>query len=115
MSLTNNCETLTQPLGRSYTHRDENEAKTRKLFNDYRSNCPATHYSYATIIASAFQACWYSAMPIERVIRIGTAIQDLPEDYGGPLLIFGELGRMVRAKVLRSHVKQGKRLYEVNF
>lgn len=93
------------------------ERKTRELVEADRAK--AEFNPYGQMLRSAILACWASALPMDRLVSIGSAIHGYRDpafqdnvDYS---LWQKELTRMVRAKVLRSRMAQGKRLYEVNY
>jgi hypothetical protein len=72
--------------------------------------------SQTIMICNALEALWYSALPIDRLIRIGTAIGGLRELQDHRREAFQrEATRLVRAKVLRSRRDRGVTLYEINF
>jgi hypothetical protein len=73
------------------------------------------HNAWGQMLRSAILACWASAMTADRLAIIGAAIHCQPVPAECPEAAQKELSRMVRAKVLRSYLKGGRRLYEVNF
>jgi hypothetical protein len=91
------------------------ERKARELISADRE---ATEFSSVDqVLRMALQACWSSAMPAERWTAIGRVIAN----YGDPVTeevaanYQKALTAMVRRKVLRSYVKSGVRLYEINY
>jgi hypothetical protein len=91
-----------------FTQRSELEAKTYELFGNFRAQ---TGWDPSIImVANVFQALWSSALTVERIKAVGEALSATHHWNPQPALT-----RLVKAKVLRSYVKQGRRLYEVNY
>lgn len=98
---------------RNYTQRSAEEAKTHQLFGEYFSDEKRWSPTGA-IIANVFRAMWSSALTADSICRIGVAMTNYMADQDIADLQ-DKLTALVKAKVLRSFVKRGERLYEVNF
>lgn len=91
-----------------FATRSTEEARTHELLQKIWSNADCTQAEI--IIASVFKAMWSSALPVERVEKIGCAM------FGYEKLDLQEtLTAMARSHILRSRMSGGRRFYEVNF
>ena len=91
-----------------YTTRSAEEAKTHELLDTYRD---ANWSPEKAILAQVFKAIWSSSISVERVNKIAIALNSMGES--GDLQ--KTLTEAVRAKILRSRMHGGVRLYEVNY
>ena len=66
------------------------------------------------VLRSALLACWGSAMPLVKWVRIGSAIHNVTGPENHESWAQG-MTRLARRKVVRSYVKGGVRLYELNY
>lgn len=66
--------------------------------------------AYDVFVKTVFSAMWSSALPVETIAAIGNAMHGMTATT---TTLKGALVRAVRAKVLRSRVQNGQRLYEV--
>lgn len=87
----------------------ESESKARDIVEADRLT--ARWSSEDQVLRSALLACWASAMPLERWVEIALAI------HGGGIkdspVWQRRMTGFARRGVVRSYVKNGKRLYEV--
>lgn len=92
------------------------ELKTRELFaTAFPTGLGHREHSLRLLIARTFFAMSSWSLPIERIEQVGSAITgiQLNDDWRDALK--KELSALVRAKVLRSRVERGQRLWEVNY
>ena len=80
------------------------EITTRKLFDALEKT------QENILISTVFRAMYYAAMPADKIEKVAAAIHGFET-----LDLQAGLTALCRKKVLRSRVKQGKRLYEVNY
>lgn len=95
-----------------FTTRSAEEAKTLELLSEENFIAKKIEWSVRrSIVAMVFRAEWSAALTVQQINRLGGALARLENepDLQEMLTVF------TRAKILRSYVKQGKRLYEVNF
>ena len=92
-----------------FATRSTEEARTHELLQKIYSKADCTQAEI--IIANVFKAMWSSALPVEKVEKIGCAM------FGYEKLDLQEtLTAMARSQILRSRrVSGGRRFYEVNF
>lgn len=87
----------------------ESESKARDLVEADRAATPFS--SEDQVLRSAFLACWSSAMPVDRWVEIALAI------HGGGIkdspVWQRRMTGFARRGVMRSYMKDGRRLYEV--
>lgn len=95
-----------------FTKRSAEEAKTHELIYGYLNKEGIQRDWHAFALSWAIKACWTSSLTAERLAQVAEAYSLQPMDTEK---VQAELTSMVRAKVLRSRVNQGKRLYEVNY
>lgn len=67
-------------------------------------------WSTRQAIRNVFTACWCNALGVERILAIGNAMCAVQLDEEA---VRHELSAFVRRGVLRSHVAEGARYYEV--
>lgn len=93
------------------------ERQARLLVETDRAQ--AAHNPFEQMLRSALLAMWASAVPLSQLVSVGSAIHNYrrPEAQDGldTQLWQRAATRLVRAKVLRSRVVQGVRLYEINY
>ncbi len=88
------------------------ERQARTLVETDRAQ--AEFDSIEQVLRSALLACWSSAMPLVKWVRIGSAIHSVTGPDNEPAWAQG-MTRLARRKVVRSYVKGGQRLYELNY
>lgn len=91
-----------------FTKRCDLEAKAYELLATHLRSDNWT--SRKAAIANVFRAMWHASLEVERVNAIANAMGNTTGIDFQP-----ELTQLVKAKVLRSRVQGGKRLYEVNY
>ena len=93
----------------NHTTRSAEEAKTHELIENFRK----THEwrQDTQIVMIVFKAMWSSALPIDQINKIGSAMANLVSEAD----LQEACTILARAKVLRSRQKNGRRFYEVNF
>lgn len=84
------------------------EARTHELLDAFIESNP--NFDGARMVASALKPLYYASLPAARINAIAVAMHGLVECNLQPVLT-----AMVKAKVLRSRVERGERLYEVNY
>jgi len=90
------------------TYFSETELAARKLLEDYRTAHPWNPDFNA--VAAVFKAMYYAALTTEKVNAIACALCGFTGFDAQE-----ELTRLTRAKVLRSRMHGGERLYELNY
>lgn len=90
-----------------YTTRSAEEAKTHKLIDERTMEWTPT----GACLAQVWKACYIKAMTVEQVNAVAIALCSLQQGAD----FQAELTKWARAKILRSYVKQGRKLYEVNY
>jgi hypothetical protein len=66
------------------------------------------------IILSAFSAQWMYSLPVHRVVRIGCALHNQPENDDVTAGISKQLTKLVREGFLSSRMDRGVRVYELD-
>lgn len=95
-----------------FTTRSAEEAKTLELLSEENFIAKKIEWSQERqILAMVFRAQWSAALTVEKINRIGGALAGLQNDPD----LQEMLTKFARAKILRSYVKQGRKLYEVNY
>jgi len=93
-----------------FTTRSEFEAKTYELFH---TAAQTREWNQGELlVAQVFRAQHASALTVERIERIAAAFHGFED---GSLDLQPALTALARAKVLRSRMDRGTRLYEVNY
>lgn len=87
------------------------EATTRTMIDTYRFEHP-TMDAMDNAVLNVFRAMYHSSMTAEMVKAIAVAMHSLVADSYTPQ---PALTRMVKAKLLRTRMKAGERLYEVAY
>lgn len=95
-----------------YSKRSAEEAKTHELVGRYLELNSETHPWEAYALALAIKALWSSSISLSRIVAVASALSGQPLNDE---VAQEQLTKMVRAKVLRSRVNRGTRLYEVNY
>lgn len=95
-----------------FTKRSAEEAKTHELIYSYLNKEGQPQRWEAFALAGAIKAQWTYSLTAERLAQIAEAVSLQPMDI---TVVQAELTKMVRAKVLRSRMSNGKRLYKVNY
>ena len=100
----------------SFMQRPHEEAQAYLLFWDVNEMDSVPWSSERQMIIQAFKANWYSSLSLDRLCKycafIGVAWDD---DEAFKNRLRKVLSLFVRAKVLRSWVDRGTRLWEVNY
>lgn len=94
-------------MTKDFTIRNTEEATTHQLFTEYLNENWTSH---GAMIGQVFKAMWSSALPADKVNAVASAMHGFQN-----LDVQPTLTKLVRAKVLRSYSKNGKRYYEVNY
>lgn len=92
---------------RKYNFRSAEEAKTHELLDTYRDH---EWSQEKAILAMVFKACWSQSLTVKRVNITACALACLENCD-----LQDALTAACRAKVLRSRMSSGRRLYEVNY
>lgn len=92
-----------------YTKRSTEEARTEELFGEYLKD-DANWSPAKAAVANVFRAMWWASLPVDRINALAMAINNLTEFDAQTTLT-----NLVKAKVLRSRIERGQRLYEVNY
>lgn len=95
-----------------YSIRSEFEAKTHELLDTYKGNVKDSNRIEAFAMMHAIKATWWGFHTSKRLVKIALVLSN---DICSEANLRAELRRMVRAKVLRTRIEDGKKLYEVNY
>ena len=95
-----------------FSRRSAQEAKTHELLDAWALDARGIDHSYQRqTVARVFRACWSSALSVDQVEAIGSALNSFS--------VVGELEPMLkkfcRAQILRKRTVDGTTHYEVNY
>lgn len=98
------------------TPRDEHETKTRVMLDQY-FKCEENDTILARAIAQVILAKFNLALPIHKFFVVAEAFVKMDFNHTSvtPSEVQKILTRMTRAKIMRSRMNSGTRLYEVNY
>lgn len=89
------------------------ESQVRDLLDaseNFDLTCHPTGWHDRQMVRQAFRACWSAALPLDRVVAIGSA---LTGEDPGTVEAQKALTALVREGVLRSRISRSRRVYEV--
>jgi hypothetical protein len=95
-----------------YSKRSAEEAKTHELLACYLEQDSGQHPWEVYALAQAIKALWTSSVTLSHLVLVAAALSGQPVNTEAAQK---QLTKMVRAKVMRSRVNHGTRLYEVNY
>ncbi len=95
-------------MTKDFTKRSAEEARTHELLETVYRN-EAKWSPERVMAANVFKAMWSSALPVDKIERVASAM------YGMEADLKSTLTDLCREKVLRSRMDHGVRLYEINF